>query len=261
MKLADCVVLTNREVMPGAWLLRLAAPGIAGSARPGQLVLLRAGRGSLPALRAALSVHRAGRGELSLLYRPEDDAALALACCRPGESVLGQGPLGRGFVVAPASRHLLLVAQDLGVAPLVALAEAATAAGLAVTLLAGAVAASALLPAAFLPAEVEYRVATSDGSLGCHGSVLDLLTPPGEPPLLLWADQVFAVGPPWLYQELVRAIDGVRIRPEADFAQGMLQGQLGCGLGACLGCAVETRRGTIYLCKQGPVVNLRDILF
>ena len=75
-----------------------------------------------------------------------------------------------------------------------ALAEWAVGAGLAVTLLAGAAGAAGLLPAAMIPAEVEYRVATADGSLGQRGTVLDLLTPPRESPLLLWADQVFAGG-------------------------------------------------------------------
>ena len=39
-----------------------------------------------------------------------------------------------------------------------------------------------------------------------------------------------------------------------------MNGRLGCGLGACLGCAVETRRGIIYLCKNGPVLDLDDML-
>ena len=189
-----------------------------------------------------------------------DDGARSLTRCRPGDRILAQGPLGRGFAVEPSSRHLLLVAQGLGIGPMVALAEWAVGAGLEVTLLAGAAGAAGLLPSAMIPAEVEYRVATADGSLGQRGTVLDLLTPPRESPLLLWADQVFAAGDPPLYLALRDAVAAVRIRREPGFAQGLVSGPVGCGLGACLGCAVETRQGTIYLCKNGPVVGLDEML-
>ena len=86
----------------------------------------------------------------------------------------------------PSSRHLLLVGQGLGVGPLVALAEWAVGAGLAVTLLAGAADAAGLLPAAMIPAEVEYRTATGDGSLGQprHGAG-PAGAGPGDPPAAL----------------------------------------------------------------------------
>jgi dihydroorotate dehydrogenase electron transfer subunit len=35
---------------------------------------------------------------------------------------------------------------------------------------------------------------------------------------------------------------------------------MACGLGACLGCVVETRRGMIASCVQGPVFDLDDLV-
>lgn len=269
MRLVEAVVLANREALPGAWLLRLAAPGIAGGARPGQLVLLRPETGPHPMLRPGLTVHRLGRGEISLLFAcpasPDGSGAAhdglpALARCRPGDRILAQGPLGRGFVVSPGARNLLLVGQGLAVSPLVALAEWALAAGLAVTLLADAVSAAGLLPPAMVPAEVEYRVATADGSLGHTGSALDLLTPARESPLVLWADQLVAAASLPFYLRLRDAVAATRTRRESSFAQGLVGGVLGCGMGACQGCAIATRQGTLYLCKHGPVVDLDDML-
>jgi dihydroorotate dehydrogenase electron transfer subunit len=259
--LTEARVLSNRQALPGAWLLRLVAPGLTTSARPGQLLLVRPTTGPHPALRCALPLHRIGQGEVSLLFGATDDGLAALARCREGDVVSVQGPLGHGFRVAPASRHLLLLAEGLGVAALAPLAAWAVARGLAVTLLAGAPTAAGMLPAALLPAEVEYRVATSDGSLGQHGSTLHLLAPSGESSLLLWADQVFAAGSLGFYLDLRQAVSAVRTLPSAGFAQVILEGKLGCGLGSCLGCAVQTRRGIIYLCKHGPVLDLNDVLF
>ncbi len=258
--LAEARVLSNRELLPGAWLLRLVAPGLTASARPGQILLVRPSAGPHPALRSALPLHRIGQGEVCLLFAADDDGLAALARCRPGDVVAVQGPLGQGFQVEATSRHLLLLAQGLGVAGLAPLAAWAVDRGLAVTLLAGAASPAGLLPAALLPAEVEYRLATSDGSLGHHGSLLDLLAPPGEASLLLWADQVFAAGSPGLYLGLRQAIAAVRTQSAGGFAQALVEGRLGCGMGSCLGCAVATRRGIIYLCKHGPVLDLNDLL-
>ncbi|MDP3046331.1 MAG: hypothetical protein Q8O07_02520 [Chloroflexota bacterium] len=258
--LAEARVLSNRQVLPGAWLLRLVAPGLTASARPGQILLLGPTTGPHPALRSALPLHRIGQGDVSLLFGAADDGLAALARCRPGDVVSVQGPLGHGFQVDPASRHLLLMAEGLGVAALAPLAAWAVAHGLAVTLLAGAPTATGLLPAALLPAEVEYRLATGDGSLGHRGPLLDLLAAAGETSLLLWADQLFAAGSPGFYLGLRQAVSSVRTHPGAGFAQAMVEGRLGCGLGSCLGCAVNTRRGIIYLCKHGPVLDLNDLL-
>jgi dihydroorotate dehydrogenase electron transfer subunit len=258
--LAEARVLSNRQALPGAWLLRLVAPGLTTSARPGQILLLRATTGPHPALRTALPLHRIGQGDVSLLFGAADDGLAALARCREGDLVSVQGPLGHGFQVKATSRHLLLAAEGLGVAALTPLAAWAVAHGLAVTLLAAAATATALLPAALLPAEVEYRLATSDGSLGHRGDLLDLLAPDGETSLLLWADQVFAAGSTGFYLGLRQAITAVRTQRIGGFAQVMVDGRLGCGLGSCLGCAIQTRRGIIYLCKHGPVLDLNDLL-
>jgi dihydroorotate dehydrogenase electron transfer subunit len=34
-----------------------------------------------------------------------------------------------------------------------------------------------------------------------------------------------------------------------------------CGLGACLGCIVETRRGPVTSCTHGPVFDLDDLVW
>jgi len=54
----------------------------------------------------------------------------------------------------------------------------------------GAQSASHVYPSSLLPDEVEYVVATDDGSLGHHGFVTELVTE-----YEAWADQAFACGP------------------------------------------------------------------
>ena len=73
------------------------------------------------------------------------------------------------------------------------LADEALREGRQVTVLLGAQSARDVYPSTLLPDEVEYVVATVDGSLGHPGSVADLV-----PQYEAWADQTFAAGSPAL---------------------------------------------------------------
>jgi len=44
-------------------------------------------------------------------------------------------------------------------------------------------------------------------------------------------------------------------------AQASLEERMGCGLGACLGCVVNTTSGYKRVCKDGPVFDLSEIIF
>ena len=122
---------------------------------------------------------------------------------RPGDQVDMLGPLGRPFEVDPRTRHLLLVAGGLGMAGVRLLADEAIRDGRQVTLLFGAATAREVYPSSLLPDEVEYVVATDDGSLGHHGFVTELV-----PDYEAWADQAFACGPQPMLAALARLAAG-----------------------------------------------------
>ena len=43
--------------------------------------------------------------------------------------------------------------------------------------------------------------------------------------------------------------------------QVSLEERMGCGTGACLGCAVKTKKGYRKACKDGPVFNAGEIIW
>jgi dihydroorotate dehydrogenase electron transfer subunit len=43
--------------------------------------------------------------------------------------------------------------------------------------------------------------------------------------------------------------------------QVLLETVLGCGVGACLSCSIETKQGRKLVCKDGPVFEFNDILW
>lgn len=272
MRLLDAELLHAREILPGQWLQGYRAPWLAAGAVAGQFVHVRTPDWSGLVLRRPFSINTLDRvtGEVSIHFRLAGKGTEALARMRPGDTVDMLGPLGRGFEVDPRSRHLLLIAGGLGMAGVRCLADEAIAAGRQVVVLFGAGTAAEVYPSSLLPDEVEYAVATDDGSLGHHGRVTDLVAD-----YEAWADQAFACGPERMLAALARLASGrdarlgvarlgrkrgVRAAPlgspqarRGSWLQVSMEQHMGCAVGACLGCVVMGVEGPQRVCREGPV--------
>lgn len=247
-------------VMGDAVLTTFTAPKRAvDEARPGQFVqiLSREATAYDPLLRRPYSVYRADRAAqtLTVLVRAYGRGSAWLMRQAAGVPLDVMGPLGSPFTVRPKTHHLLMVAGGVGVAPLLMLAEQAIRGGKQVTYLMGASDADGLLTASELPDEVEYVVATMDGSAGHTGFVTDLI-----PEYLQWADQVFSCGPEPMFRSLRTVIHRHRLgdRPDVQMA---VERAMPCGIGACLGCVVETKHGMKTACVEGPVFEMDEMVW
>ncbi len=275
MRLTGAELLETREILPGQWLQSWYAPAVASGARAGQYVHVRTVEaGGLPLRRPyPLVTIDAASGTLTLQVPAASLAAGAWArSLRPGDRADLAGPLGRPFEVDARSRHLLLVAEGPGIAALRLLIDEAIRDVRSVVLLYGARTAGEVYPSSLLPDEVEYVVATDDGSLGNRGPVADLVMDYEG-----WADQSFAAGPPALLGRLAQLAEGRRGRlgvatlgrkrgggrPPApgssearrkSFLQVALAQSIGCAAGTCQGCAVPGSSGSAQrVCREGPV--------
>lgn len=280
MRLLAAELVQSRQILPDQWLQSYHAPQLVAGARAGQFVHVRTGDYSGLVLRRPFSINTtdASSGIVTIHFQVVDRSADWMTRLRPGDTLDMLGPLGRPFEVDPRSRHLLLVAGGLGVAGVRMLADEALRDGRQVTLLFGAATARDVYPSSLLADEVEYVVATDDGSLGHAGSVTELVTG-----YEAWADQAFACGPRPMLAALSVQAAGRRERlgvaklgrkkgggrplapgsPQARrkaFLQVSLEQRMGCAAGACLGCVVMGTGGQPQrVCREGPVFASGEI--
>jgi NAD(P)H-flavin reductase len=154
------------------------------------------------------------------------------------------------------------------------LVDEALATGRRVTVLLGATSAATVHPSSLLPAEVEYVVATADGSLGHAGSVLDLV-----PNYEAWADQAFGAGSLAFLGGLARLAAGrdrrlgvarlgrksarrstVATKPRrTSWLQLSVPQLVGCATATCLGCVVQGAESPQRTCREGPVFAAHEL--
>ncbi|MGH2458107.1 MAG: dihydroorotate dehydrogenase electron transfer subunit [Chloroflexota bacterium] len=257
MKLALASVISNEEIAGGVFVIRLEEPDQAKAIQPGQFVHVRCGSADDPLLRRPLSVLRTGAspanrlplGQYEVLYDVVGRGTDLLSRARAGDLLDVLGPLGQPFKIERNTRRLLLVGGGVGIVPLVALAEVAIRRDVSVTLACGFRDASKVFPSDRLPAEVEYLIATEDGSVGYSGFVTGLA---GEH--VGWADQICACGP----VAMLRALAKLE-RPRTLPIQIAMEERMGCAMGVCLGCVVPTRHGPKRVCRDGPVFRLEEM--
>jgi dihydroorotate dehydrogenase electron transfer subunit len=251
----------------------IEASDIACSAQPGQFITLRCVGFTL---RRPFSVHQVGsnnviaseakQSHIAFLFKVAGKGTLWLSQRQTGERLDILGPLGEGFTIEPKSKHLLLVAGGIGIAPLVFLMQYASSQH-QITLIHGASTAAQLYPFSLavkkrsklspLPKGVQFIPVTEDGSMGQKGRATDIL-----PDFLNWADQVYACGPVDMYKAMAKmSLRAKQSNLKLRKCQVSLEVRMGCGFGACYGCTINTKKGLKHICRDGPVFELDDIIW
>ncbi len=252
----------HREVVPGTFLMTLDAPSIAGSARPGQFVMIRAGSGLDPLLRRPFSICGLyGDGAIGILYKVVGQGTTVLSKMRHGDRTHVLGPLGNGFTFGGASLPVFLVGGGMGVAPLFFLAQDLSRTGNPpFRLFTGfSVREQVISAREILSLEVDGEVATDDGTMGHAGPVTDLLQAALEAdPGNKAAGGVYACGPTAMLGKVAVLTDAAGVS-----CQVSLEASMACGLGACLGCAVhaapEESVPFFRVCTEGPVFPAKAV--
>lgn len=97
----------------------------------------------------------------------------------------------------------------------------------------------------------EVHVTTEDGSLGETGYVTNhsILTQ-------VDFDFIASCGPKPMMKAVAEYAEKLNIECEVS-----LENLMACGLGACLCCVEKTTTGNRCVCKDGPVFNIKELLW
>jgi dihydroorotate dehydrogenase electron transfer subunit len=242
----------NRELTPGYFRLTLSDVSPVTAGKPGQFVMVRGDWKTDPLLPRPLSIYRFNKetDEIEIVFRVVGKGTKRLSETAPGRQVNLVGPLGRPFPTADRKKRMILVGGGIGVAPLMALAEAAR--GDDTLLIVGGKTKDDVL---FVDRDVrripiDTVCATEDGSTGERGTAVSALSS-----RVTGDDVVYACGPVGMLKEVAR------LSGEVGFTAWVsLEERMACGIGACLGCAVKGTSGHyLHVCKDGPVFDAKDI--
>jgi dihydroorotate dehydrogenase electron transfer subunit len=212
-----------------------------GSVEPGQFVMARAAGYPItldPFLARPFSYYDYDGEVASLLFevRGRGTALLDVA-----STIEVTAPLGKGFEIDPDPDRAALLGGGIGVAPLKILGRHLEARGVPYDVFLGFADAECSVVAREFPGA---EVATMDGSVGTHGTVLDAGVKMGD------YDAVYSCGPnPMLAVVKLAAGDSLR-------CQLSVEERMGCGNGSCNGCVVPVHgSGFVRSCIEGPVFD------
>lgn len=268
-----CLDLTVRSVehlSDKHVLLKLTRQEALPAMRPGQFVEVRVDNSPATFLRRPISINYVDydRNELWLLVAAIGEGTRHLCDLKAGDTVNCLLPLGNGFSSITSinengadskSQNLkisnlnkvLLVGGGVGVAPLLWQGIQIKENGGAPFFLLGARSAKDLLEFDLFKGVGTVYVTTEDGSAGEKGFVTNHSILQREK-----FDLIQTCGPKPMMKAVVAYAKTNNIECEAS-----LENMMACGLGACLCCVEKTKEGNVCVCKEGPVFNIKKLLW
>lgn len=221
---------------------------------PGQFVEVRVDDSPSTFLRRPISVNFVDRAtnRLWLLVATVGDGTRRLAQLRVGDTLNCVLPLGNSFTMPTLpEQKILLVGGGVGVAPLLYFGKLIRDFGAEPTFLLGARSAEDLLEVDEFRKYGRVFMTTEDGTCGEQGFVTNHSILQTES-----FDQISTCGPKPMMMAVARFAHVNGIACEVS-----LENKMACGVGACLCCVEKTTEGNVCVCKEGPVLNIKKLLW
>ncbi|MBQ3133127.1 MAG: dihydroorotate dehydrogenase electron transfer subunit [Clostridia bacterium] len=246
-------LVAKDELAAGIYRFCLKAPAISRLAVAGQFVqVLVEGK----QLRRPISLAGIDKQAetITIIFEIRGEGTDRMAKFVVGDTVDLVGPLGNGFPL-PDAKHPVLIGGGIGNPPLLPLAEHY---GNAATVISGfRTASAAILQEEFAATGATAVLCTDDGTAGFAGFTTQALeahlaTNP--------CDLICACGPMPMMSRLADIAEKNGI-----LCYLSLEERMGCGFGACVGCAVDIRdeNGNIKrkkVCTDGPVFLSKEVV-
>lgn len=241
MKICNSKILKNEQVIDNIYKLIIEFKD--DKILPGQFFMLKTLNNEF-LLPRPISVNDGDDNFVTFLYRVEGSGTKVMSNLTSGTEIQALGPLGNGFDLDKINGKIAIIGGGIGTAPLLYLAKKLET--------------KADVYLGFRDVTYgldEFRkysdkllIATEDGSLGQKGFVTSLLNFDDY-------DCVVTCGPEVMMNAVMNACEKSKTKCYIS-----LEKRMACGVGACLGCVVETKNGMKRACKDGPVFEASELV-
>ena len=253
----DLTVKQTERISAKHVLLRLTDSKPLPEMLPGQFVEVRVDGSASTFLRRPISINFVDKeaNELWLMVAMIGEGTRQLGHLNVGDKLNCVLPLGNGFSMPnPIPAHspsILLIGGGVGVAPLLYMGAELKMQGVEPTFLLGARTKDDLLEVDLFRQYGRVCITTEDGSEGEKGFVTNHSILQQE-----HFDRIATCGPKPMMMAVARFAQQANIDCEVS-----LENMMACGLGACLCCVEKTTQGNLCVCKEGPVFNVKQLLW
>ena len=244
------IVLEQRILAEGVYSMWLST-SIAKEAVPGQFVSLYCEEHSrlLPRPISICEIDQK-RSAIRLVYRLAGEGTKEFSALQTDDEVKVLGPLGNGFPLE--GEHPIVIGGGIGVPPMLELAKSLSAKA---TIVLGYRDEQLFLKEQFEDYG-QVEIATDNGAVGVHGTVVDVLEQKQ-----ITGDVIYACGP----KPMLAAVKRYAMEHEIKCYVSMEE-RMACGIGACLGCVCQTKEEDAHshvhntrVCKDGPVFLAEEV--
>lgn len=242
------LIIENKKISTDTYQVTIKNNRISQEAKPGQFVSILC-----PPLliRRPFSIAGIKDDTLTIIYKLKGKGTEFLSFLTPGKEIDLLGPLGKGFTIH--NKRSLLIGAGVGTAPILFLYDELKKHNYKTTILSG----FQTSPNIEKLYTNDCLLITEDGSSGNKGQITSYI----EKKLLSYnAEIIYACGPKIVLKQIVELAKKYNIQTEV-----ALEEIFACGIGACMGCAIEiNENNTIVnkrICKDGPVFKGETIVW
>jgi dihydroorotate dehydrogenase electron transfer subunit len=250
-RIEDLKVTGNKRLNNDFFILELSGNSKIPDFKPGQFAQVKVEGSQDTFLRRPVSIHDVDydNNTFKILIQVVGNATRSMSNLKVGDTLNLIYPLGNSFSLPDINEKVLLVGGGCGIAPLLFLGKYLKANGITPDILLG-----------FRNCEriIEYDeylkigkvfLTTEDGSLGEKGHVTAHSVFSTNK-----YDRIYCCGP----DRMMKAIAGYS-KSKNIICEVSLENLMACGIGACLCCIVDTVKGNLCTCIDGPIFNVNDL--
>jgi dihydroorotate dehydrogenase electron transfer subunit len=244
-------VVENKHISDDFCVMTLESEFNLPDFKPGQFVQVKVEDSPETFLRRPISVHDVdfSNRRYKLLIQVLGKGTATLYRLKSGDNLNVIHPLGNSFSEPEKGESLLLIGGGTGIAPLLFLGKQLKDKGFKPRFLLGFRNKSRVILTDEFGLLGDVHITTEDGSVGEKGYVTGHSVLSKEN-----CNRVFCCGP----DPMMHAVADY-CRNKNIICEVSLENLMACGFGICLCCIVESKKGNICTCTEGPVFNINDL--